>query len=127
MLKPMSASAFLGILIAASGFGQLPAPPERPSAPPLSFEVATIKRTDPSFPGTVVGGFRVGRFSAQGFTLKDLMSYTYDVDNRQIVGGPKWSDSEKYDVVGKPEKNRSSKPGHGQAYATDPSIRAVST
>ncbi len=74
----------------------------RPSPP--SFEVATVKRTDPNFPGSVVGGFRLGKFSAQGFTLKDLIGYGYDVDIRQIVGGPKWSDSEKYDVVGKPEK-----------------------
>jgi uncharacterized protein (TIGR03435 family) len=94
----------LGVLIAPIASGQTPVRPGRSSTPPPSFEVATIKPTDPDFPGTVVGGFRVGRFSAQGFTLKDLIGYAYDVDNRQVVGGPKWSDSEKYDVVGKPEK-----------------------
>ncbi len=85
----------------------------RSSTPP-SFEVATIKRTDPNFAGFVVGGFRAGRFSAQGFTLKDLIGYAYDVDNRQISGGPKWSDSERYDVVGKPEKTGPLKPELGK-------------
>lgn len=53
---------------------------------------------------TVVGGFRIGRFSAQGFTLKDLIAYAYDVDSRQIIGGPNWSQSERYDIVGKQGK-----------------------
>jgi uncharacterized protein (TIGR03435 family) len=114
MLRSTSVCACLGLLIAASGFGQVPAPPERPYAAPLSFEVATIKQTDPSFPGTVVGGFRFGRFSAQGFTLKDLIAYAYDVDNRQIVGGPKWSDSERYDILGKPEKSGALDPDAGK-------------
>ena len=103
-----------GILVAPIGSGQTPVRPGGYSTPPPSFEVATIKRTDPTFPGTVVGGFRVGRFSAQGFTLKDLIGYAYDVDNRQIVGGPKWSDSEKYDIVGKPEKTGPLSPDVGK-------------
>lgn len=114
MPKSISVGVYIGIFIAATGFGQELAPPERPSAPPLSFEVATIKLTDPSFPGTVVGGFRFGRFSAQGFTLKDLIAYAYDVDNRQIFSGPKWSDSEKYDILGKPEKSGALSPDAGK-------------
>jgi uncharacterized protein (TIGR03435 family) len=103
MLKSMSVGACLGIFIALSGFGQVP-----------SFEVATIKLTDPSFPGAVIGGFRFGRFSAQGFTLKDLIAYAYDVDNRQVAGGPKWSDSERYDIPGKPEKSGALSPEAGK-------------
>ena len=104
LMFPTFVGICLAIFITPVGFGQAPAHPERPSTLSPSFEVATVKRTDPNFPGTVVGGFRFGRFSAQGFTLKGLIAYAYNLDNRQIVGGPKWSDSEKYDVVGKPEK-----------------------
>jgi uncharacterized protein (TIGR03435 family) len=43
-------------------------------------------------------------FQPKASRLKDLIGYAYDIDNRQIVGGAKWSDSEKYDVVGKPER-----------------------
>ena len=93
-----SIRASLAMLIA--WVGQEPAA----SPTPLAFEVATIKPTNPEFRGILVGGFRVGRFSAQGFTLKDLIGYACDVDNRQIFGGPKRCESDRYDVVGKPEK-----------------------
>jgi uncharacterized protein (TIGR03435 family) len=70
---------------------------------PLVFEVATIKPTDPAFGGIVMrlGG---GRFSATGFTLRDLIAFAYEVDVSQVAGGPGWSASERYDVLGKPER-----------------------
>jgi len=42
-----------------------------------------------------------GIFSTKGYTLKDLIGFAYDVDNGQIIGSPKWSDVERYDVIGK--------------------------
>lgn len=73
----------------AAAFGQT-----RPS-----FEVATIKLTDPAF-GGILAGFPPGRFEARGFTLEDLVGMAYQVDNRQIADGPKWAETERYDIVG---------------------------
>jgi uncharacterized protein (TIGR03435 family) len=75
-----------------------PPPPDPPS-----FEVATIKPTDPSFGGILIR-LTGGKFSATGFTLKDLIAFAYAVDNSQIGGGPEWLASDRYDVLGKPEK-----------------------
>lgn len=77
--------------------GQSP-PPETPS-----FEVATIKPTDPSFGGILIR-LTGGKFSATGFTLRDLIAFAYAVENSQISGGPEWLASDRYDVLGKPEK-----------------------
>jgi uncharacterized protein (TIGR03435 family) len=92
----VTCAALICVLGADSGLAQ-PAP----STP--GFEVATIKPTDPSFGGIVMrlGG---GRFSATGFTLKDLIAFAYAVDSSQIAGGPNWLASDRYDVLGKPEK-----------------------
>jgi len=70
---------------------------------PPSFEVATIKPTDPSFGGILIR-LTGGKFSATGFTLKDLIGFAYAVDNSQIDGGTGWLASDRYDVLGKPEK-----------------------
>jgi uncharacterized protein (TIGR03435 family) len=67
------------------------------------FEVATVKPTDPAF-GGIMMSLKGGKFSAKGFTLKDLIAYAYQLDARQITGGPKWMDSDRFDVLGKPEK-----------------------
>ena len=55
-----------------------------------------------------------GIFSTKGFTLNDLIGFAYDVDNRQIVDGPKWSDSDRYDVLGKMEATSSPSPDNAK-------------
>jgi uncharacterized protein (TIGR03435 family) len=87
------ALAFVTCLLSA----QSPQP-----SPPL-FEVATIKPTNPSFGGILIR-LTGGKFSATGFTLKDLIAFAYEVDNSQIGGGPEWFASDRYDILGKPEK-----------------------
>jgi uncharacterized protein (TIGR03435 family) len=105
MTRPVQSCIGIGLLMltASSIVGQGPA------APP-AFEVATIKLTDLDFGGMLVN-FRGDTFSARGYTLTDLIGYAYNMDNRQIVGGPKWSDSKRYDIVGKVEAASAPAPG----------------
>jgi len=84
----------LALLSAISVFGQAPA---------ARFEVATVKLTDPNFGGILIQ-FPAGTLSLRGFTLKDLIGFAYDVDNRQVLNVPKALESERYDVVGKAER-----------------------
>jgi uncharacterized protein (TIGR03435 family) len=70
--------------------------------PPLEFEVASIKPTPPGSDNTTMGFDPGGRFRATGAPLHALIQMAYGVKDFQVSGGPKWADSESYDVVAKP-------------------------
>lgn len=84
----------------------IPEPPPRlaPMAADANpvFEVATIKPSKPGAPGK---GFMVrGRqFSTLNTTVSDLITFAYGVHARQITGGPPWMETEKYDLLAKPD------------------------
>ncbi len=67
--------------------------------PNPSFEVATIKPTDPADPGRY---FRVaGRvYYAHDVSLADLIDLSYGVHPSQIIDAPAWVRNEKFDLVG---------------------------
>jgi uncharacterized protein (TIGR03435 family) len=74
--------------------------PQSPSTNPNpSFEVATIKPTDPAQPGRY---FRVaGRvYYAHDVSLADLIDLTYGVHPSQIIDATNWVRTEKFDVAG---------------------------
>ena len=80
---------------------------QTPAAAP-AFEVATIKLSEPDTPGPLIG-ISAGRLTLTGFTFKELMVYAYWIHPSQVLeaAGPmdsqKWMDSEKFDIVAKPE------------------------
>ncbi|MEP6716200.1 MAG: TIGR03435 family protein [Terriglobia bacterium] len=78
-----------------------PVKPMRADKSP-SFEVATIKPSNPEAPGKAI---RVnGRnFSTLNTTVNDLIVFAYGVHAKQIVGGPPWMESDKFDLAGKPD------------------------
>ena len=71
-------------------------------APLPSFEVASIKpnRADDMRLGIMI---RPGRFTANGANAKFLITFAYNVKDFQISGGPKWIDTDRYDVDAKEE------------------------
>ena len=79
----------------------------QPSTAPLTFEVASIKPSTES-------GFRIGiqmmpggGLRVNGVTLKLLLTIAYDVRDFQIVGGPGWIASDRYDIMAKPPESGS--------------------
>jgi uncharacterized protein (TIGR03435 family) len=85
---------FLGL--AAMGLGQ-----ER-------FEVASIKPTAPDVRGTSIQfqpplGLRISNC-----TLRMMITFAYDIRDFQLVGGPGWVGSERFDVLAKSEKKAGS-------------------
>ena len=81
----------------------IPAPPRAMAADaPLAFEVATIKPSAPNTPGKLftVKGREVLTINT---TLADLITMSYEVHTRQVVGGPPWMESDKFDVTGRPQ------------------------
>ncbi len=81
----------------------IPAPPKPMAADaPAVFEVATIKPSNPERQGKVmtIKGRQVITINT---TLNDLIVFAYGVHAKQIIGGPSWMESDKYDVTGQPE------------------------
>lgn len=80
----------------------IPAPPTAMAADaPTVFEVATIKPSNPDATGKLftVKGRQVLTINTH---VIDLISFAYDVQARQIVGAPAWTNSDRYDVTGQP-------------------------
>ena len=96
-------------LVALSGMVLRAQAPQTPPPTPMaadadpSFEVATIRPSDPA--ATDVG-FRVGgrKFSVLSTSLSVLIQWAYGVHEKQIVSGPDWLDNDKFDIVGVPDK-----------------------
>ena len=76
----------------------VPASPMAADAHP-SFEVATIKPADPNESN---GNFIVGshRIYIQNQTIESLLTFAYAMHQNQIVDGPAWLDTQKYDIFG---------------------------
>lgn len=67
------------------------------------FEVATIK---PSQSREAGGSLKVnpsGLVNLTNFPVTVLIQFSYNVPRRQISGGPSWLESERFDIVGKPD------------------------
>lgn len=84
--------------------------PEPPKAvPPMaadanpSWDVATIKPAPPDEQGKGFGG-PPRHFQTRNTTLNDMIAFAYDVNPKQIVGGPDWMGTDKFDIVtGEPD------------------------
>jgi uncharacterized protein (TIGR03435 family) len=64
-----------------------------------AFEVATIKPTGPSSDGHTHIIYPPGdRFSASNITLLALMQWAYGMPERQILDGPSWLGSTRFDI-----------------------------
>lgn len=75
----------------------------QPMVNPPAFEVAAVKPNLSSEPkkqekGRFLPG---GRVELPDRTLRDFIKSAYDVPSDMIIGGPKWLDSDRFDIVAK--------------------------
>jgi uncharacterized protein (TIGR03435 family) len=94
------------VLVRASGDAAwaIPAPPKPMTATDPSFEVATIKLTDPNDPSklfTLTPGGR--QVITKGTTMNDLIAFAYGMHPKQVVNAPDWFDKTKFDITGQPD------------------------
>ena len=83
-------------------------PPPPVKLPPMaadanpSFEVATVKPSKPDQPGKafLVRGVE---FTTINTTLNDLITFAYGVQQKQVVSGPSWMDTDKWDIEAQPD------------------------
>ena len=66
--------------------------------PALAFEVASIRPSPPDHIGFQSYSPGPGRYRALAATVRNLISAAYSVRDVQIAGGPKWTETEAYDI-----------------------------
>ncbi|MGA7155473.1 MAG: TIGR03435 family protein [Acidobacteriaceae bacterium] len=86
---------------------EIPAPPPPPKLMPAnadpSFEVATIKPNDSGanrMQGLTING---RNFRTRASSLLDLITFSYNVDAKQVINGPSWMDTDRYDIDAVPD------------------------
>jgi len=90
-----SAVALLGCVFAGAFAPRLIAFAQR-----QEFEVATIKPGDPEIHGTSIFT-PPGRLVMKNITLREAVRTAYHLNEPELFGGPKWIDSEHFDIDGK--------------------------
>jgi uncharacterized protein (TIGR03435 family) len=68
------------------------------------FEVASIKPAAPDERGSFIRYLAGGKLNITNFTLKQMIMNAWGVQPFQIVGGPPWLESSRFDINAKPEK-----------------------
>ena len=67
----------------------------------LAFEVASVKPNTSGDGRVMLGVQPGGRFTATNVPLRMLLRQAYDVQDFQVVGGPDWLASDRFDVIAK--------------------------
>ena len=95
-------TAVVALMGGGAAFAQAPA---GPAAAVQTFEVASVKPSNPNPTGPLGGTPMVlpalGRLTAQNVTLRMLIMTAWDKQPFQIAGGPSWQNSNKFDITAK--------------------------
>jgi len=87
-------------------------------APPLAFEVASVKPNKSVETGGFIQRMRGGTFSVGNQTLLQLIRFAYGIQGFQLVGAPAWMRTERFDIVAKaPAEIPATAPGQPSAEA----------
>jgi len=77
---------------------------QSPTSDRPSFEVASVKPNAAGDNRVMIQSMPGGRFRASSVALNMLMTYAYRVRDFQIVGGPDWMRSDRWDIQAKAEE-----------------------
>jgi uncharacterized protein (TIGR03435 family) len=94
--------ACCGLVCAAAAFAWMAGMPAH-AQPAPSFEVATIRLSDPAAKGALLNFPSPGRLSVNNFTLRMLLNQAYGPElgqGFQVAGGPDWLERDRYVILG---------------------------
>jgi uncharacterized protein (TIGR03435 family) len=101
-MKPLRVAAH----VLAATFAAIGVNAQAPASGPLpTFEAASIK---PNRSGESRRAFRIGpggSVTAINVTMRHIMWHAYGVQDFQIIGGPAWAASDRYDIVARAGEN----------------------
>jgi uncharacterized protein (TIGR03435 family) len=69
-----------------------------------AFAVASIKRSDPKAENSSYRLLPGGGLRVENLPLKQILLTAYDLRESQLVGAPSWIESERYDILAKPDR-----------------------
>jgi len=78
----------------------VPVPWSSPDGGDAAFEVATIKPSDPDACCARTFGRNGRHFQTTNTNLKYLIQWAWNLQAKQVAGGPPWMDETRYDLVG---------------------------
>ena len=88
------------ISLAGSGLISIPFALGQGTPVRLVYDVASVKQSEPGAPEGEVDPLPGGTgYNALRISVKDMLSVMYRIPHRQIIGGPEWLSSEKFDVL----------------------------
>jgi uncharacterized protein (TIGR03435 family) len=99
-IKNLTLCALLAI--ASAAHAQTPTPP--PDRPKLEFEVAAIRLSSPTAHSFQDLKARADGYTASYLPVKLMIAFMYRIPARQIIGGPRWVEDDRYDVEAKTDK-----------------------
>ena len=89
------------LLVVVGAFGFASAQQPKLTAPDanVTFRKVKIKPHKPGDDGMYGYELRGRNFTAHNTSLLQLISYAYEVQAKQVVGGPDWIDTDRYDIT----------------------------
>lgn len=97
LLATASAMTIAALLTGRAFHAQSPA---RPANVP-AFEVASVKPNKSDEVLNSIGFQQGGRFTATNVPLRELIRVAFGIQSFQLIGGPSWIGSERFDIVAK--------------------------
>ena len=80
----------------------------------VTFDAASVKPNDGSTPGQGIRLQPGGRFNVINMPVRTLITFAYQLQQHQLVGGPSWINDDRFDIVAKIEGDQAGPPAPGQ-------------
>ena len=103
MWHTQAAVALIGMVAVMAGAQTAPDAAHSQTHP--QFEVAAIRPNNSGTGMVSIGVPSPGTFRAQNVWLRFLIQVAWDVKDFQVLGGPGWATSDRYDVTAKAAEN----------------------
>jgi uncharacterized protein (TIGR03435 family) len=101
----------------------------QPASPKPAFEVSSVKRSAPDATGGSVGIQPGGRFVGVNSPVRMMIAIAYRTSQRlfssQIIGGPDWLATDRYDVIAKLGEDYAGKTASQSFQSIGPLVRAL--